>query len=256
MQHEHGGRDLSRMVLGGTLVALGLLLTLDRLGVLDAGNWTSYWPLLLVAVGLAKAMQPPGTPGRGFGLGLIVFGVLLLLSNLDLIPYSIWDFWPLLLVFLGISLLLRATGLRWHGTAPPPPPRLPLDQGFEEGPEPEGTPQATSSGPERVFATAILGGVERRVASPDFRGGSLTAVMGSCEVDLRQAAIAASPAVIDVFAMWGGIELRVPPEWTVRVEGTPVMGAIEDHTAPGRSNPQQVLIIRGSAIMGGVEIKN
>ncbi len=256
MHHGHGRHDLARIVLGLILVALGVIFTLDRLGVVDAGSLLSYWSLILVAAGLARVLQPAGTPGRGFGVGLIVVGVLILLANLDLIPYTVSDFWPLLLVYLGISLLLRATGTPWRGLRPPSPPHLPLDLNRPGTAAAEGPPPASGSAPERVFATAVLGGLERRVASQDFCGGSLTAVMGGCEVDLRQAAIASSPAVIDVFALWGGIELRVPPEWTVRVEGTPVMGAIEDHTAPGRANSQQVLVVRGTAIMGGVEIKN
>lgn len=256
MEPNHGGRDVSRMVFGAILIILGLLFTLDRFDVIDAGNFSDYWSLILVAVGIAKVMQPPGSQGRGFGAVLIVIGVLVLLENLDIIEYSVWDFWPLILVLIGVSLLMRATGVRVCGSQPPPAPLSSLDEGLEAGPGNAERPRPVSTGPERVFATAILGGVERRVTSDDFRGGSLTAVMGGCELDLRQAAIASSPAVLDVFAMWGGIDLRVPPEWTVKVEGTPIMGAIEDHTSPGRGSGAQVLIIRGVAIMGGVEIKN
>lgn len=253
MDSTRGGHDLSRLVLGAILVVLGVLFTLDQLGIIDAGQLLDYWPLLLVAAGLAKVLQPPDSHGRIFGAVLVVVGVVILLGNLGIISFSVFDLWPLVLVVLGVHLLLRATGLRPSRLESPPPP-------FSTG---EGEPQTRSehpsppadTGPERVVATAILGGVERRVISSDFRGGSLTAVMGGCKLDLRQAGIAVSPAVLDVFAMWGGIEVQVPREWQVKVEGTPVMGAIEDHTSPGGA-ASAVLVVRGTAIMGGVEVKN
>ena len=78
---------------------------------------------------------------------------------------------------------------------------------------------------------AILSGVNRGNNSPAFRGGDLTAVMGGCEIDLRQAAINGD-ATIDVFAMWGGIEIRVPGNWTVAFHVTPDLGGVEDKTRP------------------------
>ena len=55
-----------------------------------------------------------------------------------------------------------------------------------------------------------MGGVNRTSNAPDFRGGDMMAFMGGCEIDLRQARIAAGPAVIDAFAFWGGVEIQVP----------------------------------------------
>ena len=102
---------------------------------------------------------------------------------------------------------------------------------------------------------AVLGGVNRGNNSRAFRGGDLTAVMGGCEIDLRQAAIEGE-AVIDVFAMWGGIEIRVPENWSVVGRVTPILGGYEDKTRPPRDAGTQRLIVRGMVIMGGVEIKN
>ena len=67
---------------------------------------------------------------------------------------------------------------------------------------------------------AILGGVNRGNNSRDFRGGDLTAIIGGCEIDLRQAAINGE-AAIDMFAMWGGIEMKVPEDWAVASRVTP-----------------------------------
>lgn len=104
-----------------------------------------------------------------------------------------------------------------------------------------------------------MGGVNRVVESRDFRGGEATAVMGAVELDLRGSTIATSPAIVDVFALWGGIEITVPPEWKVDVRGIPILGGFENRarsSVQDANAPEQVLVIRGTALMGGVEIKN
>jgi hypothetical protein len=62
-------------------------------------------------------------------------------------------------------------------------------------------------------------------------------------------------AVINVFAFWGGVTIKVPPDWTVILHGTPIMGGFEEKTATPPDDSKR-LIVRGYAIMGGVEVKN
>jgi predicted membrane protein len=107
-----------------------------------------------------------------------------------------------------------------------------------------------------VNGFALLGAVKRGCDSQDFRGGSLTAVMGGCELDLRHASISSGHAVIDTFALWGGIEVKVPQDWSVEVRGTPILGAFDDKTVRVGGDGSKVLVIKGVALMGGVEIKN
>jgi hypothetical protein len=79
--------------------------------------------------------------------------------------------------------------------------------------------------------------------------------MGGCELDLRNAEINGE-AVIDVFALWGGIEIRVPEDWSIDSRIVPVMGGVEEkmRTVPG--DPAHRVTLRGFAIMSGIEIKN
>jgi hypothetical protein len=101
-----------------------------------------------------------------------------------------------------------------------------------------------------------MSGVSRGSNAAEFRGADLTAIMGGCEIDLRQASVApGQEAVVDVFAFWGGIEMRVPEDWTVVSRVTPLMGGIEDQTRPSPTASKR-LQVRGFAIMGGISIKN
>ncbi len=56
--------------------------------------------------------------------------------------------------------------------------------------------------------------------------------------------------------MWGGIELRVPEDWTVELRGTPLLAGFVDKTRQPSVPTEKRLVIRGVALMGGVEIKN
>ena len=78
--------------------------------------------------------------------------------------------------------------------------------------------------------------------------------MGGVELDLRGASIQ-SEAVLNLWATWGGIVIKIPADWSVVNRSTALMGGIEDKSfSPPVATKR--LIITGTAIMGGVEIKN
>jgi len=219
-----------QLLMGLFIIAAGLLFTLDNLGLTHADEYLRYWPLALVAIGLLKLWQTREGAGNTFG-GLVftLVGMWLLLEQLAVIRISFQDMWPLLLVIFGAYLVWTgATGRR----------RTPAND-------------STST----ISGMAILGGVSRGSNSREFRGGDLTAILGGCEIDLRRAAINGE-AVIDIFAMWGGIELKVPEDWAVESRVTPLLGGVEDKTRAPQGSTAHRLVLRGFAIMGGVEIKN
>jgi len=79
-------------------------------------------------------------------------------------------------------------------------------------------------------------------------------VMGGCELDLRDCSINGD-AELNVFAVFGGIEIRVPPDWSVSLHGMPIMGGFEEKTATPPNNAKR-LRVTGSVIMGGLEVRN
>ncbi len=260
---RHNG---GRVVLGVVVICLGILFTLDKLGYVEAGTLWDYWPVLLIAAGVGRFLQPRACRGRGVGAFLIVLGVWFLLNNLDVIPYRLSDYWPVLLVVLGAAMVWRA--FERPGVAPaccepeagfaaePPLAAAPtVPPGPAAGP-PSTAPGIPGDPSARVDCFALLGASRRRSVSQDFRGGSLTAIMGGCELDLRQASIRGGEAVLDTFAIWGGIEVKVPQDWTIALHGTPILGAFEDKTARVGGDGSKVLVVTGTAIMGGIEIKN
>jgi len=105
-------------------------------------------------------------------------------------------------------------------------------------------------------AFALLGGFKRSNDAQDFRGGEATAILGGCEIDLRRASIKEGEAVLHLVAIMGGVELRVPEDWSVVMQGVPILGGFEDKTRSIGPESTKRLIVRGYAVMGGVEVKN
>ena len=107
-----------------------------------------------------------------------------------------------------------------------------------------------------INATTVFGGLHKTIVSKDFKGGDVTIFMGGAEINLSQADINGM-AVMDITQVMGGTKLIVPPHWEVRTQMTSVFGNIEDKRQESKTtNPEKVLIIDGTSVFGGIEIRN
>lgn len=220
----------SRSVIGVLILLLGIILTLGNFDIIDAPEIIRFWPALLILFGTVKALQPGGTGGRVFGGAVALIGAMMLLNRLDMFDFDFWSFWPLLLVVIGASLVFRTRS------------RHDFSKQDSEA--------------DFVSGTAILGGIEQKNSSRHFRGGEISAILGGHTLDLRDAdMLEDDTATLDMFTFMGGVELRVPQEWTVIVEGSAFLGGFENK-ARSTGDGKKKLLIKGQAVMGGVEISN
>jgi hypothetical protein len=221
---------------GLVLIVLGLLFFLENLDIAEAGEVLELWPVVLVVLGVGKLTGAWGTPKSTVtGAILVGIGGFLLLDEipgLD-IDVDLFDLWPLVLVAAGATLMAGAFRRR----------------SGEEGDAPE----AASS---TLHSFAFMAGNRATSHSQAFEGGEAIAVMGGCEVDLRGAAPVGGGAVVDTFAFWGGVEMYVPRGWTVESRVVPLLGAFEDNTEAPSAPTGERLVVRGFAIMGGIEVNH
>ena len=109
---------------------------------------------------------------------------------------------------------------------------------------------------DRLEATAVLGPNHQRVASMP-RYSEATAFMGNVQLDLSDAKIEGNEATMEVTALMGAVELRVPSTWTVaKHDLTTIMGNVEDRTRPSAEEGNKRLVITGTVMMGKLEIRN
>jgi predicted membrane protein len=234
------------MAAGLILIAVGTLFLLGHMGLVDTGRLWKFWPLIIVLVGLVKFFKERSQVG---GAITIVIGVLLQLNQLGYLRLSWGSVWPLILIAAGIAMI-------WSRFEVPKFPTPPADAGIAG----MGTVSGTSSY-ETLNEYALFGGIERRMHTNSFRGGSIVSVFGGVEVDFLSADIEGQEAVIYVEAVFGGIELRVPERWKVVFQGQSIFGGYSDETRPPLadtpgSTPRKTLILRGKALFGGINVKN
>lgn len=221
-----------RLIAGVLIVFVGVMLLLERMGVVEIRDWTSWWPLFLILPGLIHLAAWGQTGRQVVGVILTALGCLFLGNNLGYFHVSLRDLWPVFLIGLGSLMILRTL----------------------RGPKP---PSGDSS--SFLNETNVFGGGKRTITSKTFQGGELMAVFGGHEIDLRDAEMEGDHAVLRVTVVFGGAEIRVPRHWDVVARGTPVFGGLEDKTGHPKDEdgkPAKHLIVDAIAVFGGVEIGN
>lgn len=224
------------------IIAAGVVLFLDNLGIYHFYNIWRLWPVALILLGVSKMFESQGVRGRLWAGLVTAAGVLFLLDNLGIWQLSWGLIWPLALVGIGVSMLLHAME------------RKDLAGRIRPG------ASVSSSSADTLREWATFGGVKRRLHTQDFQGGEMIAVFGGIEVDLREANMPpGKEVVVDANATFGGIELRVPYSWQVVMRGMGIFGGYEDKTVPPRREEGVTpprLLITGYAVFGGVSIEN
>lgn len=108
---------------------------------------------------------------------------------------------------------------------------------------------------DKTYVVAVLGGSSRRGRWTPARKNYAVAVMGGAELDFREAVFGPGVTEVHVYAMWGGVDIIVPPGINVESRGIALLGGF-DHSADSiAGDPNQpTLRITGVALMAGVDV--
>ena len=117
--------------------------------------------------------------------------------------------------------------------------------------------EETWSQDDFIDSTSIFGGAKKNILSKDFKGGDIVNIFGGTELNLTQADIKGK-VVIELTTIFGGTKLIVPSNWSVQSEAVTIFGGLEDKRSLSATtdNSDKVLILKGTVIFGGIEIKS
>ena len=242
-----------RIVIGVFLLILAVVFLINNLNIgihIQVGHIWDWWPVIPLIIGLnwlVLAFRPAGGDGERrlfFSWGQFISGLLLaavgaiyLGRNLDLFQVDMsrfWNiFWPVVLILIAIS-LIRGSAVAGRGH------------------------------------TAFMGGIEQGKGGKPCKleSGSYLAFMGGVDLDLTCAEIPAGETMLDLSAIMGGIEIKIPRDLAVIYEGSVIMGGVSlagqedggifagrrmEHNV--KEQNERLLRITGRVIMGGIDIK-
>jgi predicted membrane protein len=256
-------RGSGRIWAGLFLLLVGAVLVLDQMGF-PLPDWLFSWHAFLIALGLFIGFRHNF---RG-GVWIILILIGSALEIQDYYPYiQLHRFiFPGILILIGLAFVLNPKGgsfgrrhqwkqewkrewksewkqhrhqYRWNY---PVSAASSSREGF--------------SSEDFIDATAFFGGVHKKIVSKNFKGGDIVTIMGGTELDFTQADFT-GVVKLDVVQIMGGTKIIVPAHWEVRSEVTAVFARFEDkRQQPSVSNPDKILIIDGTSIFGGIELKN
>jgi hypothetical protein len=114
-----------------------------------------------------------------------------------------------------------------------------------------------STVPARQTRLAIMSGIDRRGGWTTPQHLRVVAVMGGAHLDFREARLPPGVVEISVLAIMGGVSIIVPPELSVEVSGSAIMGGFDEvDRAPTQPDPERPTVrIHGFALMGGVSVE-
>lgn len=223
-------RSTGRLVTGGLIVVVGLLLLLGTTGIFPAASLWDWIPGLFVLLGVWALVRSGFRNLTGPVMVVAIAGTFLL-RNLGIIPDgAIGTFWPAFLVLFGLLIVLGRTRRRaQHG-------------------------EYAADGDLTAFG--VFGGSQTDVTTQAFTGGDVISVFGGNDIDLRNAGVESPPAVLEVVTLFGGTEIRVPEDWTVKVDALGIFGGTEDKRRAVGPGGEPDLIVTGVVMFGSIELRD
>jgi predicted membrane protein len=230
----------------GIFILLIGLAALMKASLTDFPDWLFSWKVLLIALGVFIGLRHNFRDVTW--LILVLIGGVFLLN--DVFPELSFRryMWPLALILVGIFIIVRPRrGRRWTNWA----------NVTSTGSDSSTIDDTNYSSEDYVEGTSIFGGTKKNVISKNFKGADLVNIFGGSELDLMQADFTGT-AIIELTTIFGGTKLLAPSNWNVRSEAVTIFGGLDDKRKMPvvQETSDKTLLIRGTVLFGGIEIKS
>lgn len=215
---------MNNLSLGAVLIGIGVLLLLDQWGLIDF--WSTirtWWPAALIVWG-GRQMWLGSRLG---GAVIAAVGVYLLGQRLGLLePRSLIAFWPLILMGIGVAILMQGTASR----------------------------RTRAGGHAGANLSAFFDDQELVLRRP-FAGGQAFTLFGDAHLDLSGAEPASKESPVEVFLIFGDLEMTVPASWAVENRSIALFAGTRHSPGDSKELAQHSVVVRGLQLFGEVIVR-
>ena len=235
----------------GAFILLIGVAALIRVTVPDMPPALFSWKTFLIALGIFIGFKHGFRGGSWFILILMGTAFLLrdLYPDLAIRQYIL----PILFIVVGAFIIIRPRRSSWSQSS------------WWDDKKSKASAQGTTildeeeswSQDDYIDTTSIFGGAKKHILSKDFKGGDIVNVFGGTELNLMQADIKGT-VVLEITTVFGGTKLIVPANWEVKSEAVTIFGGMDDKRNMQNTidNNGKILVLKGTVIFGGIEIKS
>jgi predicted membrane protein len=245
--NEYQARHRKGKIFGGIILFIaGAAYLAKEMGVAFP-EWLFTWQMFLIVLGLFVGAKHSF---RNFGwIVLVGVGAAFMIEEFVPDMHVKVYLWPILIMALGLKMIFR--------------PHRRFDKRWEKHMHYHGGRfsafgnEKSSSSEDTVNIDLVFSGFRKNIISKDFKGGTISCVFGGGELNLSQADINGE-AMLEISQVFGGVKIIVPANWEVKTDKTSaVCGDVSDKRAhQTETNPDKILVIKGSVVFGGIDIRN
>ena len=258
MDNEKKQYSNSRFWTGLFLLGAGSLLLAKKLGV-AIPHWMLTWEFFLIALGVFIGFKH-NFKNKSWFILIIIGGFFLLENQMPEIGLREY-FWPIAIIGLGLLFLLKPKREHGRWSREKWQDRCNEKYGWQKNVEGNNIimgEHISASDNDTFYIRSVFSGVQKRILSKNFKSGKISCVFGGAEIDFMQADIQGR-AELRMDEVFGGVKLLVPQSWTVKNEIDGIFHGVEDkRNAYGSvvTDENKVLVLCGSAVFAGIEIKS
>lgn len=224
-------RKVSSILWGIVFIIIGIIFALNSLNITDIDvffdGWWTFFIIIPSIVGLFTEKDKTGN--------IICFavGIFLLLCCQDILSFTmLWKLLvPTIIIIVGLKMVF--TGICGNKAN-------------------EIVKKLKIEGKELKEGCATFSSCNLNYDGEVFEGAELSAVFGGVNCNLRNAVIE-KDCVIQVSAIFGGIDILVPDNVNVKVSSNCIFGGISNKTIINKKAP--TIYVSGTCMFGGVDIK-
>lgn len=221
-------KKLGNILWGICFILVGVIVLLNSLGIADINIFfKGWWTLFIIVPSLVGLIKDEDKVWSAF---FLLLGVALLLVSRGIIDMDVVAkcILPVILIIIGANIIFKD--------------RISAKVN-------EKVKELNKKDADEYYAT--FSGQKLNFDGQEFKGSKLNAIFGGIDIDLRQAEIK-QDVVIDVTAVFGGVDIKVPKNVSVKVASNSIFGGVSNKVKTNATKP--IIYVKAMCLFGGCDI--